>query len=340
MKKRLLSVLQYAFFLGLGIFLIWLTVRGLNEDQWSQLENALAGARYWLLIPVLFAILISHLSRAIRWKILMGPLGYKPGTLNTFLAVMIGYLANLAVPRLGEVLKCTILAKYEKVPADKLIGTIVAERAFDLICLIIVFSLTILTQIDTISVFTREQFSQAFAGSGTGVATKILLYTGILIAIIVLVKFLFNRFKHLPFIQKTANFAIGIWQGITSVRYVKKKGWFFFHTMAIWFLYFISIRIGFYAMESTAHLGIPEALSILSFGSIAMILTQGGIGAYQFLVQKVMLVYKLSEVEGLAFGWLLWGSQTAVFLLGGIVCIGLLPVVNRKKMEPLPAVQL
>ncbi|MGV3767665.1 MAG: lysylphosphatidylglycerol synthase transmembrane domain-containing protein [Chitinophagaceae bacterium] len=335
MNKKLRSLFQYIIFLGLGIFLIWLTTRGLDEAQVAQLKSSLSGARYWLLVPVLLALLVSHWSRAVRWKILMQPLGYQPRTSNTFLAVMVGYLANLAVPRLGEVLKCTLLARYEKVPADKLIGTIVAERAFDMICLLIVFALTIFTQVDTIGTFAQEQLN--IAGAGGSIGMKLLILAAAGGAAFFLGRILLKRFSHIGFVQKINAVVKGIWQGLTSVRFVKKKGLFFFHTFFIWFLYLMSIRVGFYAMESTEHLGMREALSILSFGSIAMIVTQGGIGAYQFLIQKVMVVYKLNEVEGLAFGWLLWGAQTFIILLAGLVCLGLLPYINRgNKPSPKP----
>src|SRR4051812_3313464 len=135
MNKKILSYLQYVFFLALAIFLVWWSIRKIPAEGWVTIRHSLANANYWLILPVMISLLLSHYSRARRWKILMEPLGYKPRMANTYLAVLIGYFANLAVPRLGEVLKCTILARYEKVPADKLVGTIVAERAFDVLCL-------------------------------------------------------------------------------------------------------------------------------------------------------------------------------------------------------------
>src|SRR5690606_2150713 len=114
-------------------------IKDVNQEQWNNIKLAVANARLWLFIPVILLLILSHLSRALRWKILMEPLGYKPSTFNTFSAVMIGYLVNAGVPRLGEVVKCTLLSRYENVRADKLIGTIVVERAFDALCLLIVF---------------------------------------------------------------------------------------------------------------------------------------------------------------------------------------------------------
>ena len=147
MKKRILGLSKYLLFLGLGIFLLWLTLR---KSNWEEIKNDILTANFIFLIPATIMLLMSHLSRAVRWKILMEPLGYKPTLLNTFFAVMIGYWANLAVPRLGEVLKCTILGRYEKVPADKLVGTIVAERAFDVVSLVVLFAHHIGIQYDLI----------------------------------------------------------------------------------------------------------------------------------------------------------------------------------------------
>ena len=134
MNKKLRTAIQYVFFLGLGIFLLWWSAKDLTPDQRAELKHSLAHSKYIFVIPAMFLLLLGHYSRALRWKILMEPLGYNPSTINTFFAVMTGYLFNLFVPRLGEVMKCTILGKYENVPADKLVGTIVAERAFDVIC--------------------------------------------------------------------------------------------------------------------------------------------------------------------------------------------------------------
>jgi hypothetical protein len=125
--------LKIAFFFFIGILLIWWSLHQIPPQEWEKFTKALATSKLLLFIPVFFILALSHFFRALRWRLIMEPLGYKPSIVNTYLAVLIGYLANLAVPRLGEVLKCTLLAKYEKVPAEKIVGTIVAERAFDVI---------------------------------------------------------------------------------------------------------------------------------------------------------------------------------------------------------------
>ena len=184
MSKKLFSILQYAFFLGLGIFLLWLTLR---KSDWNSIISDLSDANYIFLIPATLMLVVSHFIRALRWKILMEPLGYKPSTLNTFLAVFVGYWANLAVPRLGEVLKCTILARYEKVPADKLIGTIVAERAIDVCSLIVIMVITVFSQYNLIGGFAKELFTKFFTSrTGNFSLFKVGVFVLILVSFILL----------------------------------------------------------------------------------------------------------------------------------------------------------
>jgi uncharacterized protein (TIRG00374 family) len=331
MNKRLLSILQYLLFLGLGIFLVWWSIGKIEEKDWLEIKAAFRTTDYWLILPVVAILLVSHYSRAVRWKILMQPLGYNPSIINTYLAVLIGYLANLAFPRLGEVLKCTILARYEKVPADKLVGTIVAERAFDLICLTIVIAITVFTQLDIIGSFAGDMVRDMFQNKSGGFPVRFIVILGILIVILLLVRYFFKKFAHISIIQKIKEVVKGIWQGLISVKDVKQKGWFFFHTAFIWVCYLLSIRLGFLAMQGTSIYGIRESLSVLTMGSIGMIATQGGIGAYPVLVQETMMLYGINENLGKAFGWLLWLVQFFMVLLFGFISLGLLPVINRNK---------
>src|ERR1700742_4282883 len=162
MKKTLLVVLQYLFFAALAAFFVWLSLKDMDKKSWAQLREALDQANYLLLIPVLGLLLASHWLRALRWRQLIQPLGYEPSRMNCFLGVMIGYFVNLGAPRLGEVVKCTILARYERIPADKLVGTIVAERAFDVVCLFTVFGLTLIFQYDVIHSLTAGKTDALF----------------------------------------------------------------------------------------------------------------------------------------------------------------------------------
>lgn len=253
MKKPIITILQYLFFLGLGILFVWLSVREIKSEQWLQIKTSLQKAKVWLIVPVFITLMLSHLSRAIRWKILMQSLNYKPSTLNTFAAVMIGYLVNAGVPRLGEVVKCTLLSKYEKVRADKLIGTIVVERAVDVFCLAVVFVLALLFQGHIVGDFVQSLLGNFFQNKGGQTSlTKILVYGGSLFVVLLLIFILFKRFNHTSIIAKIKNVAAGIWHGLQSIRYIKQRGWFIFHSVFIWAMYLLSTTLGIYALQETA----------------------------------------------------------------------------------------
>jgi glycosyltransferase 2 family protein len=332
MNKKIFNLLQYVLFLGLGIFLVWWSVGKISHEQWEKMKAAITHANFWLIIPVIVTLMLSHFSRALRWKILMKPLGYNPGTMNTYMAVLLGYFFNQFVPRMGEVAKCTVLARYEKVPADKLVGTIVAERAFDLVCLVVVFAITFFTQIDIIGGYAQTTINNIITDKAGGFSwTNTIITLVIIAAVIGILRFLLHRFAHIHVVQKLKQVIKNIWHGLTSIRYIKNKGWFIFHTVLIWTLYLVSIWIGMFAMKETSIYGIKESFSVLSMGSIGMIATQGGIGAYPFLVQQTMLLYGLDENVGNAFGWLLWLVQFFMILLFGALTLVLFPMLNNKK---------
>ena len=332
MNKKILSILQYLLFLSLGIFLLWLTLR---KSNWDEIKQDLITADFIYLLPATIMLLISHFIRAIRWKILMEPLGYKPTLLNTFLAVMVGYWANLAVPRLGEVLKCTILARYEKVPADKLVGTIVAERAFDVVSLVLLLAITIGIQYQLLGNYASEKMGQVFQNNSGEVSyTTLFIILASLVLGFVLVFYLLNRLAHISFVHKIRQLLKGIWSGLTSVRNIKNKGWFFFHTVMIWALYLLSTYMGFFAMQGMSAYGIEAAFSALSFGSIGMIVpSPGGIGSFQYAVQQVLLVYGISAEKGLSLGMLIWVAQTGIIIIFGTISFILLPVLNKPGNE-------
>ncbi|HEY0680298.1 MAG TPA: lysylphosphatidylglycerol synthase transmembrane domain-containing protein [Chitinophagaceae bacterium] len=333
MNKKLLAYLQYVFFIGLAVFFIWLSFRNIDAEKWKQLLNALRQARLWIFFPVLFLLLLSHWLRAVRWKMLIEPLGFHPSTLNTFFGVMVGYFVNLGAPRLGEIVKCTVLARYEKVPADKLVGTIVAERAFDLLCLVLVCGVTIAIEADVIGAYAWSTISPLFQTKSGGFSyVKILIILGSLALLIFVLRFIFRRFLHINFIQKFKVILVGILHGLTSIRLVRNKWLFLFHTVSIWVLYLVSTWIGFYVLQETQTLGLAEACSVLVMGSLGMILSPGGIGAYPLFIQQTVSLYGIAaEPYGLALGWLLWLGQFVIFVLFGALSFILLPTLNRKR---------
>lgn len=341
MKKRFLTVIQYLFFLGLGAFFVWLSVKDIGAAQWLQIKDALNRARVWLIIPASILLLLSHYSRALRWKLLMEPMGYHPSSVNVFAAVMIGYLVNTGVPRLGEVVKCSILARYERVRVDRLVGTIVMERTVDVVCLIIVFALALLFEGDVINEHVFARFTALFQdNSGRTSFRKIFITLAVIAAAVIPVYVLLKRFAHINAIAKVKTVLSGILHGLGSIRQVQHKGLFLFHTFFIWALYLAATTVGIYALQETSHLGIGGGLTALALGSVGMLISPGGIGAYAWIVAKLMGWYGLDETTiGNALGWLLWSVQTGIVLLSGLVFFGLLSYYNKNRTPRAPVQQ-
>lgn len=331
MQKKILGILQYALFLGLGIFLVWWSIHKIGDEGWVQFKNALREAKYWLIIPVAIILLLSHYFRTLRWKLLMEPMGYTPSTSNTYLAVLIGYLANLAVPRLGEVLKCTILGRYEKVPADKLIGTIVVERAIDFVTLIVVFILTLVLESHVVGEFASNMLKKIYQNKQGGISyTRIGGIIAGAILLLVIVRYILKNYAHISLVDKIKKILAGVWAGLTSVQHMKKKWLFTLYSILIWTCYLTGTYIGFSALRETAAVPFNASFPVLAFASVGMIITPGGIGAYSVFVGAVLELYNVPTAIGLANGYLQWFAQFLIVLSSGFIAILLLPWLNKK----------
>lgn len=299
--------------------------------QKIQFTESLRHAHYIYLIPVFILTLFGHISRAVRWKILIEPMGYKPKTSNTFYTVMCGYLANTFLPRAGEILRCTLLSRYEKIPVPKLFGTMLIERILDLFCYAVLIVITFLIQIETVSDFIKTKISQMTSYKQAAPIWLIVLII-LILAIIVffIIKWIFKRYKSHPYIIKVKGLHIGLKEGFSTILHLKKRKKFLAHTIFIWTCYFLEVYIGFSALSATSSLGIGAAFSVLSLATLAMIVSPGGLGAFPIAVQQVLLIY---NVDNISFGWLMWGVTTGIVIAVGIVCFGLLIYQNKNKNE-------
>jgi uncharacterized membrane protein YbhN (UPF0104 family) len=334
MKINYKSFFKYLFFLALGIFFVWLSIKNLNKDHWLQIKSAVAHGRKWVIAPVVIMLLLAHYVRALRWKLLMEPLEYRPTNFNAFAAVMTGYLVNTGVPRLGEVFKCTLLARYEKFKIDKLIGTILIERAVDVISLLVIFFIAIILQGDIFGQFMIDLLTKFFHDkAGKLSSTKIVIAGTIFVLLIVVFYIILKRFGHIDIIAKIKGVIKNILHGLSSIRYLKHKGLFILHSVLLWGLYLFSTYAGLFALKETEHLGIASAITTLAVGSVGMILTPGGIGAYPLLVSQLIGLYGLDAfTTGTASGWLLWSAQTFIVLAGGLFCFALISRYNKKRI--------
>ncbi len=314
----------------MGVFLIWITTRTLSAKELDEVKNLIITANPLVVIPCLVIVILSHYIRAIRWKMLIAPLSYSPKNSNVFFAVIIGFFFNLLFPRLGELMKCTMLGKHEKIPVNQLIGTMVAERIVDVICLILVISLTIASQFNVVGAYAKELWD-TFLEKITFDLRQLTFYILSFLLLGVFIVWLFKKIASKKLIEKIKTLLLGATEGLMSIRHLKNKPLFFLYTFLIWFLYLSSIKIGFLALTELTDMGWIPSLTILTFGSFAMIVTQGGIGAYQLAVQKTLGFYGIGQVVGLAFGWLIWSLQTVLLIILGPISMGLMSILNNKK---------
>jgi uncharacterized membrane protein YbhN (UPF0104 family) len=223
------------------------------------------------------------------------------------------------------------LGKYEKIPATKLIGTILVERFFDLLCYFLLLVITFLIQIETVSDFVKEKISR-ISGIKQGLSLWIII-TGIVITgfvIFLLIKFILKKYRNHHYIIKLKGFHLGLKEGYTAILHLKKRKTFLAHSVFIWACYLFEIYIGFSAFDATSSLGIGAAFSVLSLATLAMIVSPGGLGAFPIAVQQVLLIY---NVDNISFGWLMWGVTTGIIIVIGILSFGLLIYQNKKKNE-------
>lgn len=328
----MLNILKILFFLGLGILLVWLAVHNKTEEEKNSIIDSILHANYFWIGVSLIASLLSHYFRTLRWKLLLNPLGYYPKTSNTFFAVMVGYLVNFAVFRMGEVTRCGLLTKYEKVPFTVGFGSVVAERALDLISLILLFFITLAIEFDRIAGIANRFVFDPFSSLLDSLMQKQLfvLIVGVGLLIMAIAFFYFRKKIQALISGKVKAFFKGLWDGLVSVKNVDKPILFITHSILIWFMYIVVVYTCFFAFEGTDHLSFLAAAVIVVFGSLGVIATPGGTGAYQFIVITILTtVYLIDDDSANAYAWAVWTAQFALILFLGLVSLVLLALLNK-----------
>jgi hypothetical protein len=312
--------------------LIWLALHNLTDKDKQNIIEAFKRADYFWIVASMFLGILSHISRTMRWNILLQPLGFNPKLYNTFFAVMVGYLANFALPRLGEVSRCGVLTKYEKIPFSESFGTVIAERIIDLICLIMIFFATLIFQYEQLWGLTNAYILQPIKNKLAFVVNnQISLIAFALIIVLITLFFLKLRKKNKNEIfGKTTGLLKGFADGLKSVKNIKRPFLFITHTIFIWLMYIAALYVGFFCFAETARLGIDAAFAVLIFSTLGVIFVPGGTGASPALVSATLfMIFKIPKPFDFAFAWLMWGSQFFLILIFGIVAWVLLPILNK-----------
>ncbi|MFN8115992.1 MAG: lysylphosphatidylglycerol synthase transmembrane domain-containing protein [Bacteroidia bacterium] len=332
MNPKAKSILQFILLLGLGGFLVWLSLKSVSDKK-EEIYRAFQQADYFWVILSSVVALFAHFLRAYRWNYLLEPLGHKTTLINANCAVMISYFANYGLPRMGELTRCTVVSKYDDVPFEEALGTVITERIVDMILLIVIFVLTLFAQFSQLIGLANKYIFDPLGVklhnlSENPVTTTILviLIIGFFIALFLLRK----RISHL-LKGKFGNIILGFTKGITSIKNIKHKWRFIFLSIGIWAAYFYSLYLIFFAFEETSHLGQSECLTLMLFGTLGVIFTPGGLGVYHSLIKEILVFYGISEITGFSFPWLAWGSQFILIVVLGLFSLILLPIINKSK---------
>lgn len=321
MKRTTKKILKIILPLLLGVFFIYYSIKSATPEERLELwENITSAHPGWIALSILCGLL-SHLSRAYRWKYLLQPLGYRPRFANRFMAVMAGYLANFGIPRSGEVLRGLTVSSYEDIPFEKAFGTIISERIADFIMLLLIIGFTLLLQAEYLLTYFRENEINPLVTLGLLVA---LLFLGILMLKII-------RKSSLPIMVRVKKFAKGLVEGMRSILGMKQKWAFILHTIFIWVMYILMTYVLIFTIPETSRLSFGIVMVMFVVGSFTISATNGGIGVYPVAIGAALMLFGISKQGGEALGWITWGSQTLlVILLGGFSFL-FLPVFNRKK---------
>jgi len=337
LRKGILQTSKFIAFLAVGIVLLWFAFRDVN---FNRLAADLKEADYsWLLLSVLFG-LIAYVSRARRWILLVNPLGFHPSLRNAFYALMTGYLANLTLPRIGEITRCVALGKKENIPVDQLIGTVVVERTIDFLSLMLIMIFLIITSGEQISLFLKESIlvpiqQEIFSMFGfTWIIWVILLFL-LIVALFLIIRYK-KRLRKIRFFSKIFDLARGIINGLKTITNLKRKWEFVLLTVFIWINYTLMTWVVVFSIESTSSLTLRDSIFLLVIGGLAMSApVQSGLGAFHYIISRGLLFVKSIPLEdGLVYALLTHESQLIFVAIIGTISFFI--IFRRQKAPPIP----
>lgn len=331
MNKRIVQIFKYLLFLAIGILLLFMAFS--KTDIPSMLRDIKNADFRWILASASFSI-IAYICRAWRWNMLIKPLGYKPKLKNSLFSLMFGYLANLGIPRIGEISRCEALAQAENIPFNKLLGTVITERIIDVLCLLILLIATALVQLDLLGTFILNNLvipfkNQLYASGNFKIYLffALILFTGILY-------FTSKAFsKNSVVMAKFKELLSGVFLGIRSIGIIKNKLLFTILTILIWGMYFLMTYVCFFSIPGTSHLGLGAGLFAVTIGGIGMSAPIPGGFGFHYLVSLGLSLFGINQNTGVTFASIVYGSQTLLVLLTGSLSMFLLFLLNKKKKD-------
>lgn len=332
MNKKIFKILQYIIFLLLGIFIFYWIYKDMEIEN---LINEIKEINYfWIAVSLVLGVM-SMVFRALRWNLLIKPMGYKVGFHNLFISVLVLYSTNMIIPRAGEITRCTVLSKYEKIPFSKVVGTVVVERMADLIVLMLLAVIIISSQISKVSLFfeTNPEVKQNLDNL---LSLKNLLFTILIIAAVIILSFLLFKFvfRSSGIREKLKKIKIDFIDGIRSIMKMKNRWLFCGYTLLIFSMWLFMLYVVFLAYEPTSHLDIYTGMVTFLMGGLGMLApVQAGIGPWHFMIYETLYVYGITLEHGKIFALISHTSMTGMYLITGVIGIILLPFINRGKKQ-------
>jgi len=331
LRKGLQSFIKYTLSLGIAVLLFWYLYK--DTDFNEMLLSFKKADIKWIILSIALAI-FSHYLRAWRWNMLLEPIGYNLKTSRTFLAVMVGYLANFVVPRMGEISRCGILKKTDNVAVTQGFGSVVTERVFDLICLIAIVFITLTLEFKRLNEFFLNLFLDKASGIQKNYITLIVIGITLITVLLLTVFFLKRNHRKLQqneLYNKIISFLRQLVEGLTSVSKLKNPALFWLATIAIWVCYYFMTYVFFFSMDVTQNLGISAGFVLLVLGGIGMATpVQGGIGAFHYLVSAGLLLYGIAEKDGITFAFLLHTTNSIAIIVVGSISLFISMIIPKR----------
>ncbi|MBN2523793.1 MAG: flippase-like domain-containing protein [Bacteroidales bacterium] len=322
MKKIVFNTIKYLLLFSVGILIFWFLYR---KFEWKEIADALKGLNYfWIVLSIIFGLL-SQLSRAIRWKMLIKPMGYNPRLSNTFLSVLVLYFANLIIPRAGEVARCGVLAKTDKVPFTKLVGTVFVERLADTLMLFILTIIIFASNFSVILKFFEE--NPKITGNLLNLLNLkyILIFCLVIVLGIIGYRLLKKRLKKSSKKGRIVELKDQFVAGIKSIASMKGKWKFLGHTMFIFLMWLVMLYVVFLAYEPTKHMTLRAGMVVFLMGGLAMLAPiQGGIGPWHYMVVQTMILYGIEEKTGLIFALIAHSFTNLIYIIFGGIAVMIL----------------
>ncbi|MDK2977338.1 MAG: glycosyltransferase 2 family protein [Bacteroidales bacterium] len=322
MKKR--KLIQSGVFLVIGVTLFWYVYKDIDV---SKIKSELGNLTYgWIILSLVFNLL-SQLTRALRWKKLIVSMDYHPGNLNLFLSVLVMAFTNLVIPRGGEIARCGVITKYDKVPFTKLVGTVFIERITDFAALIFLFLVLIAWQFPVL----KELFQSANINiTYSNYHSKIIIYSLVILFVFVFIFVLYKLNVFKKFRKRIHKIKTDFIEGFKTIASIKGKGVYIFQTFLIYFFWLMMLYVMFFAYGPTEELTLGNAAFAFAVSTFAFILPiQAGIGAWHYVVIQCLLLFGISSVDGMVFALLSHTCTNLVYLLFGAIALIILPMVNK-----------